>query len=248
MAVLQTYGVISAGGGEPIAITNCLNFAAPTNPVIMGQIVNALEGMAEVCKMLDYPVISGNASLYNQTDDTPIKPTPTIGAVGIIKDYTKIVTNSIKNEEDMIFIIGETNGHLTNSLYAQICEGIEGGVIPHFNIVEEKQKADFVRSCVLNGLVSSSAFVAGGGILPTIYKMIAANEDNKIGAILDLENKTANLSLVHYLFAEDFGRYIVCVPKEKSIEFISKATENAIITTHIGFTGGSELIVNSINI
>jgi len=248
MAVLQTYGVISAGGGEPIAITNCLNFAAPTNPVIMGQIIDAIEGMADVCKQLDYPVISGNASLYNQTDETPIKPTPTIGAVGIVNDYTKIVTNAIKNEEDMIFVIGETKGHLTNSLYAKICEGVDGGLVPQFNIADEKQKANFVRSCVLSGLLSSSAFVASGGILPTIQKMINTNYDlsgdKRVGVILDLENKTANLSLIQYLFAEDFGRYIVCVPKEKSIEFISKVTENAIIATQIGFTGGHQIVIN----
>lgn len=243
-AVLQTYRTITAAGARPVAITNCLNFGNPEKPKTMGQIVAAIDGLAEVCKALDYPVVSGNVSLYNETGDKSIKPTPTIGAVGLINDYTRYVTNKITQEEDMIFVVGSNNGHLTNTLYAIVCEGQKGGQMPPIDIEDEKTNANFVKNAIDLGLVSGSSTIASGGLLVQLYKMSLANEDDKIGFILNLEDAKGGLDTISYLFSEDQGRYILLVPKDRSSKFISLAAELGAITTLVGFTGGKDMIVD----
>ena len=116
-AVAETYRNISAVGGKPLAITNCLNFGNPQKPEIMGQIVRAINGITEACKALDYPVVSGNVSLYNETDGKAIKPTPAIGGVGLLVDANKRCDTKFKKINDQIFVIGETFGHLSCSIY-----------------------------------------------------------------------------------------------------------------------------------
>jgi phosphoribosylformylglycinamidine synthase len=245
-AVLKTYRTITAAGGDAIAITNCLNFGNPEKPEIMGQIVAAIDGLAEVCKFLDYPVVSGNVSLYNQTGSKDINPTPTIGAVGIIKDYTKYIPNALTQDEDMIFVIGSNTGHLTNTLYAKLWERTIGGKMPQIDMHEEKINAHFVKEACNLGLLSGSSDVSSGGLLPSLVKMSLNNEsEEKIGFILNLEEALGSIDLISYLFSEDQARYILLVPKDKSVQFISLATELGVISTLVGFTGGEKINVNN---
>jgi phosphoribosylformylglycinamidine synthase len=116
-AVAETYRNISAVGGKPLAITNCLNFGNPQKPEVMGQIVRAIQGITDACKGLDYPVVSGNVSLYNETDGKAIQPTPAIGGVGLFKNSSKRCDLSFKRAGDEIFVIGKTLGHISVSLF-----------------------------------------------------------------------------------------------------------------------------------
>lgn len=234
-AVAAVYRNISAAGAKPLAITDNLNFANPEIPEIMGQIVASIEGISEAAKALDFPVVSGNVSLYNQTNERSINPTPTIGGVGMMKDYLKSCTYELKNEEDFIFVIGQTKGHLINTIYAQKIEKIKGGACPKVDLSEEKQNADFVRKAIENGLISACASVLDAGILGTLTEMSLASETG-IGASLNLEGKTGNLSLISYLFSEDSARFLCTVPKEFAPDFTNFAINEGIVATQIGFT------------
>ena len=234
-AVAAAYRNLSAVGAKPLALTNNLNFANPEIPEIMGQIVASIEGISEAAKTLNFPVVSGNVSLYNQTNERSIKPTPTIGGVGIMKDYLKSCTYELKSEEEFIFVIGETKGHIMNTIYAQYVEGISGGATPPVNLNDEKQNSDFVRKAIENGLLSACASVLDGGILSTLAEMSLVSQSN-IGASLNLEEKTANLSFVQYLFSEDNARFLCTVPKEFAPDFINLTVEEGVVATQIGFT------------
>ncbi len=246
-AVASTYRNISAVGAKPLAITNCLNFASPEVPEIMGQIVASIEGISEASRVLDYPVVSGNVSLYNQTENRPIKPTPAIGGVGVMADFIKSCTYELKQEEDFIFVVGETEGHIINTIYANEIEKITGGACPKVNLESEKSNADFVRGMIEEGNLSACASVLDGGILCTLTEMALAGRRN-IGFTLNLMEKTGGLSLIKYLFSEDSGRFICTVPKEFGEAFTSKAMEQNIVITHIGFTAENVIDVNGMEI
>lgn len=244
-AVAAVYRSLCAVGTKPIAITNCLNFASPENPRIMGQIVASIEGISEAAKALDFPVVSGNVSLYNQTNESAIKPTPAIGGVGISEDYFRACNYKLKQEEDFIFVIGETNGHMVNTLYANEVEGIKGGACPKVNLLLEKQNADFVRLQIQEGIVSACANVLDGGLLGSLCEMSLAS-DLKIGFSLQLnDSNLMGLSLIEYGFSEDSGRFICSVPKQYSVKFIENAVEAGVIYSHIGFTCADVIQINS---
>jgi phosphoribosylformylglycinamidine (FGAM) synthase-like enzyme len=242
-AVASTYRNISAVGAKPLAITNCLNFASPEMPEIMGQIVASIEGITEASKKLDYPVVSGNVSLYNQTENRPINPTPAIGGVGVMKDFIKSCTYELKTDESFIFLVGETKGHIINTIYSNEIEKIKGGACPKVNLETEKANADFVRNMIEEGILSACASVLDGGILCTLTEMALAGK-NDIGFTLNLAEKTGGISIIKYLFSEDSGRFICIVLKEFAETFTAKAMESNIITTHIGFTTPSLIDVN----
>ena len=244
LAVLGTYRNIAATGALPLALTNCLNFASPESPEVMGQIVASIEGISNAAKNLDFPIVSGNASLSNQTNDRCIKPTPAIGGVGIIKDALKACNYKLKNEEEFIFVIGATKGHLQNTLYANVIEKHFGGLVPEVNFKEELLNSNFVKDAVVGGFVSASAAVLDAGIIGKLCKMSLSSNQN-IGFALNLKEKTEGLSLIEYLFAEDSGRFILTVPKEFSTKFIEMAIERGILYNHIGFTIKDEIEINS---
>jgi phosphoribosylformylglycinamidine synthase len=243
-AVAESYRNLCSVGAKPLAITNCLNFGNPEIPEIMGQIVGVIEGISEAAKALDYPVVSGNVSLYNQTNNSAINPTPTIGGVGIMKDYFKSCSSGFKQEEDFIFVIGETKGHMTNTFYATEIECVKGGVVPAVDLSAEKHIGNFIRESIQDCFINACSDVGNGGIAFTLAKM-ALNSENKIGCILDTTEKTAGLSLLKYMFSEDGARYICAVPKELSSAFIEKMMEEKIIFTQIGFTTKDIFELNS---
>ena len=137
-AVVETWRNITAVGAEPIAITDNMNFGNPERPEIMGQFVGAIQGIKEACEALDYPVVSGNVSLYNETEGQGILPTPAIGGVGLLKDIHKMATIGIKRENDVICLIGETKGHLGCSDYLYDVCGKEAGLPADIDLVQER--------------------------------------------------------------------------------------------------------------
>ncbi|MEO0883873.1 MAG: phosphoribosylformylglycinamidine synthase subunit PurL [Pseudomonadota bacterium] len=214
-AVAEAYRNLSAVGAKPIAITDNLNFGNPERPEVMGQFVRAVEGMAEACKALDFPVVSGNVSLYNETDGVGIPPTPVVGGVGLIEDLSKIRTLKGAQPGDVLVLIGETKGHLGASLYAREILGLEGealGPPPPVDLDIEKRNADFVRSLIEQGLVNAVHDVSDGGIACAAAEMALASG---ISTWLNLGSND-ELS-AQALFGETQARYLVSINQGKRI-------------------------------
>jgi phosphoribosylformylglycinamidine synthase subunit PurL len=234
-AVCETWRNITATGATPLAITNNLNFGNPEKPEIMGQIVAALEGISAACRALDYPIVSGNVSLYNETSGKAIQPTPTIGGVGVIANYKHSVGLGFTANEQTIFVIGETKGHLGQSLYLREIHGQEIGSVPPTDLAREKANGDFIRSQILSGNMTACHDVSDGGLLVAITEMAMAGQ---IGASLqsDTDNQSA------FWFGEDQSRYVVTTAKADTL--ISAAQGAGIPIQKIGVTGGSDVHVN----
>lgn len=232
-AVVETYRNIVSVGATPIAITNCLNFGNPEKNEIMGQIVGSMAGIAEACEVLEYPVVSGNASLYNETNGKGIKPTPAIGGVGLLEDYTKTTTVAFKEVGNTIIRIGDMTGHLGASVYAEEILGIKEGYAPPLvNLEEEKRNAELILFCIEKGWVSACHDVSDGGQLVAIAEMAIASN---MGANIDIATSAERT------FGEDQGRYIVTAPHEVAERILLKAAEMNIPAIAIGETGGDKL-------
>ena len=226
-AVAETYRNISAVGARPLAITNCLNFGNPQRPEIMAQIVGCLEGMGDACRALDYPIVSGNVSLYNESKATgggsAILPTPAIGGVGLMDDHEQMATIAFKAEGEAIFVIGQSNGHLGQSLWLRELHGREDGAPPPVDLAAERRHGEFVRGLIAEGKVSAVHDVADGGLLVALAEMAMASG---IGCRLEEigDHFTA--------FGEDQARYVVTSAVAQTIQAAG------VPMTRIGTTGG----------
>lgn len=234
-AVAESYRNVSAVGALPLAITDNMNFGNPEKPRIMGQFAGCVEGMAEACRVLDYPVVSGNVSLYNETNGVGILPTPTVGGVGLLADGFKAVGLGFKGDGDVILLVGETEGHLGQSLYLREILGLEEGPAPAVDLEAEKRHGTFVRDAIQAGLITASHDVSDGGLQVALAEMAMAG------------NKGADLSgldgwHVAELFGEDQGRYVLTV-KAGDVEAVeAKAAEAGVSLTQIGTVGGDALV------
>ena len=235
-AVAESWRNITATGATPLAVTNNLNFGNPEKPEIMGQFVAALDGMGEACRTLDYPIVSGNVSLYNETSGQAIQPTPTIGGVGLISDYKKAVGLGFVAAGETILVIGSTAGHLGQSLYLRDVHGLETGRAPVVDLAAEKANGDFVRSEILAGHISACHDVSDGGLLVTVAEMAMAGQ---MGATLEA---AANHPAAFW-FGEDQARYVVTTSNPDRI--LSAARIAGVPVQKIGVTGGSDLIINA---
>src|SRR5882762_8021248 len=197
-AVAEAWRNITAVGGKPLAVTDNLNFGNPEKPEIMGQLVGCVRGIAEACKVLDFPVVSGNVSLYNETQGRGILPTPSIGGVGLIDDFTKSATLAFKAADEAILLIGETIGWLGQSLYLRDICGREDGAPPPVDLTEERENGDFVRALVADGLATAVHDVSDGGLAVALAEMAMAAG---IGATLD-----AAAPPHAFWFGEEIGR------------------------------------------
>jgi phosphoribosylformylglycinamidine synthase subunit PurL len=208
--VAEAYRNLSAVGAKPIAITDNLNFGNPEKPETMGYIVKAIEGMAEACRELDFPVVSGNVSLYNETDGIAIPPTPVVGGVGLIEDLTKVATLKGAQPGDVLVLIGETKGHLGASLYAREILGLDGddaGPPPEVDLAAEQRASDSVRYLIEQGLIRAAHDVSDGGIACAAAEMALASG---CGIVFD----DAMGQSAETLFGERAGATLVAVPAD----------------------------------
>ncbi len=230
-AVAETYRNISATGAKPLAITNNLNFGNPERPEIMGQFVGCVGGMRNACEELEYPVISGNVSLYNETSGKGILPAPVIGGVGVMQDITKAMTLNFKAAEDTIVLIGETAGWMGSSLYLREIEGQEKGAPPPVDLATEKRHADFIRLSIEEELLTAAHDVSDGGLLCAVADMALAGN---IGADLQIES---NIPLHTFLFGEDQARFVVTTQNTDAL--LEAAAQAGVPATVIGKTNAS---------
>jgi len=228
-AVAETWRNLTAVGATPLAITNCLNFGNPQKPEIMGQIVGAIQGMAEACRALDYPIISGNVSLYNETNGKGVFPTPAIGGVGILRDVNKRVGNSFMKTGEDIILIGDTKGHLGCSLYLREILGREDGPPPPVDLSAEKKNGDFVRSLIADGKISACHDVSDGGLLVALAEM---TYHNGIGVSIETQGDAA------FWFGEDQARYVIT---GNASDILATAKKAGITITLLGKTQKDKL-------
>lgn len=242
-AVAETWRNLTCTGAEPIAITDCLNFGNPERPDIMGQFVYAIKGMNEACRALNYPVVSGNVSLYNETNGQAIPPTPAIGGVGLIPDVTKHATIAGAKEGDTLVLIGDTQGWLGASLYAQLILGHEheNSAIyapPPVNLDAEKANGDYVRRLIRDRRVTAVHDLSDGGLAIAAIEMAFAN---KLGFSLKAHPE---VPLYAWLFGEDQARYLLCVNEYSVNPVVSTALSKGIPAQIVGKVGGSRIRVD----
>jgi len=237
-AVCETWRNITATGSTPLAITNNLNFGNPEKPEIMGQIVAALDGISAACRALDYPIVSGNVSLYNETSGQAIQPTPTIGGVGMIADYKQSVGLGFVAEGQTILVIGKTLGHLGQSLYLREIHGREEGQVPPTDLSVEKSNGDFVRSQILSGIITSCHDISDGGLLVAIAEMAMAGQ---IGALLE----KIEINKAGHWFGEDQSRYVITTTEPEKL--ISTAKMGGIFVYKIGVTNGQYINIDGVS-
>ena len=242
-AVCETYRNLSAVGAEPRAITNCLNFGNPEKKEIMGQFVDVIKGIKEACTELDYPVISGNVSLYNETNGVGIKPTPTIGGVGLIQDVNNTMTYGLKSSDSLLIVVGETKGHIHQSALCHDILYLRKGPPPTMNLQEEKKNGFFIRGLIEKKLVQSVHDVSDGGIALAIAEMCMAGA---IGA--KISTNLTGPERVKYLFGEDQARYIIEIKKDDLNSLVQMAKEQEISMTQLGTTNLEQFAIDEIKI
>ena len=240
-AVCETYRNLCAVGAEPIAITNCLNFGNPEKPEIMGQFVGVIKGMTEACKKLNYPVISGNVSLYNETNGIGINPTPTIGGVGLIKDVSKVKNYNFKNKNNTIYVIGKTEGHLEQSILCYDLLHLKKGPPPSINLDDELNNGKAVRSLIENNLIESCHDISSGGLILCLLEMSIGSD---VG--FEIETNKKGFDRVKFLFGEDQSRYMVEVNNQNKDSFENYLQKSNIIFTKIGKTSEKVSIDNDL--
>ncbi len=234
-AVAEAWRNLSAVGATPLAITDNLNFGSPQRPEIMGQIVAAIEGMAQACRALDFPVISGNVSLYNETNGQAILPTPAVGGVGMIGDLTKRAGLNGLQAGDQLILIGETKGHLSQSIFERVVYGLEVGPPPPVDLSAERRGGDFVRGLIESGLVSVCHDLSDGGLAAAAAELALAS-----GVGVALLNPTA-IDDAAFLFGEDQARYLLAIPPGRADEIFDAAEAAGVPAEPVGIAGGCEI-------
>ena len=220
-AVAEAWRNITATGAQPLAITNNMNFGNPEKPEIMGQFVGCIKGMSEAALKLKFPVVSGNVSLYNETNGVAILPTPVIGGVGLLEDLGKSTTIALKRHDEDIILIGSCSGWLGQSIYLREIHGLEMGAPPPLDLDEEKRNGDLVRNLIKQGTVSACHDISDGGILIAIAEMALASVKDATFLGVKITNPT-NIPDHAFFFGEEQSRYILTSPDANSIMEIAK--------------------------
>jgi len=239
-AIAEAWRNICAVGARPLAATDCMNFGNPERPEIMSQFVGCIEGMAEACKALDFPIVSGNVSLYNETKaedgaSQAILPTPAIGGVGLIEDWQKAVGIGFQGPGDVIVAIGDRHGHLGQSLWLRELHGREDGPPPPVDLLAEHAAGEFVRAAIAGGAITACHDVSGGGIAVALAEMALAGG---VGALIHHATPGGNAGF----FAEDQGVYLATICDNCLLTFLARAHAAGVEVEAIGRTAGKRLI------
>jgi phosphoribosylformylglycinamidine synthase len=231
-AVAEAWRNLVATGATPLALTDNLNFGNPEKPEAMGQFVLAVRGIGAAAAALDFPVVSGNVSLYNETMGQGILPTPSIGGVGLVADVTKTAAVAFRQAGDEILLIGGAPGWLGCSAYAAVCCGREDGAPPPVDLAAERRHGEFVGGLIRAGRLSAVHDVSDGGLAVALAEMAMAGG---IGA-------QVVASGLDYAFGEDQGRYVAAASQEEATRIVAEATAANVPVARIGVTGGTALI------
>jgi len=237
--VCESWRNLIAVGATPIAITNCLNFGSPENEENMGEFVECVQGIGEAAEYLKFPVVSGNVSFYNQTKDIGIKPTPAIGGVGLIKNYEKMITMDFKEEGNLVLVIGKTEGHIDQSLFARSILDEKNGPPPEINLFNEKNNGETLLKLIDNNYIRSAHDVSLGGIITAVTKMCIKGNKG-----IDLKKPKYLINEIEYFFGEDQGRYIIEIAKNDLKKVTDILNKNAVHYDELGVINKDQLHLN----
>ena len=237
--VCESFRNLISVGAKPIAITNCLNFGSPENEENMGEFVECVQGIGEASEYLKFPVVSGNVSFYNQTKDQGIKPTPAIGGVGLIKNYKNMITMDFKEVDSLVLVIGKTEGHIDQSLFARNILDEKNGPPPEVNLFNEKNNGETLLRLIDNNLIKSAHDVSLGGIITAVAKMCIKGEKG-----INIKKPKYLINELEYLFAEDRGRYILEINKKDFKKVTDILNKNAVHFDELGTITENELYIN----
>ena len=238
--VCEAWRNLISVGSNPLAITNCLNFGNPEKEKIMGQFVDTIDGISQACRYLNFPVVSGNVSFYNETQNRSISPTPTIGGVGLIKDLNTMMSKDFKEVESHILVIGKTTGHLNQSEFFREVLKINEGPPPEINLFNEKNNGLIIKKLISKKLLNSVHDISSGGILFSLVEMCISGN---IGAKIKIQQN--KISLHEYLFSEDQSRYLIEINNKNKDEVIKTLKENSIYYEIIGKTQKDSLVLDN---
>jgi phosphoribosylformylglycinamidine synthase len=233
-AVAECWRNLVATGAKPMAATDNLNFGNPERPEVMGQLAGCVEGMAAACRALDFPIVSGNVSLYNETNGKGINPTPVIGGVGLLDDVAKAVPIAIRHAGETLVLVGDTAGWLGASLYLFVLHGREDGAPPPVDLMAERRNGEFVRRMIGEGRVSACHDVSGGGLLVAVTEMALAG-----GTGATLESAPAEVPAHAWWFGEDQARYVLSTASPEAV--LAAARAAGVPARTIGKVGGAAL-------
>jgi len=238
--VCESWRNLISVGAKPIAITNCLNFGSPEKEENMGEFVECVQGLGEASKYLNFPVVSGNVSFYNQTKDKGIKPTPSIGGVGLIKNYKKMITMDFKTIDNLVLVIGKTEGHLDQSIFARDILNEKNGPPPEINLFNEKNNGESVLSLIEKNYVKSIHDISLGGIMVAVAKMCIKGKKG-----IKLKKPNYLINQFEYLFGEDQGRYIIEIEKENFDKIKEILNKSSIHYDMLGILTESDIFIDS---
>ena len=244
-AVAECWRNLTATGAEPLAATDNLNFGNPQRPEIMGQLVHAIKGIGEACLALDFPIVSGNVSLYNETNGQGILPTPTIGGVGLLPDWANMARIGFAAANQTILLVGApaTRGtHLGQSVYLRDLFGRNDGLPPSVDLAHERKTGDFVRKLIRSGAVTAAHDLSDGGLAVGLAEMAIANGIGATITALDGQDP------VLQYFGEDQGRYVLTLNSDADLAaLLSEAQALGVACVEIGSTGGADLVLGEAN-
>jgi phosphoribosylformylglycinamidine synthase II len=237
--VCESFRNLISVGAKPVAITNCLNFGSPENEENMGEFVECVQGIGEAAEYLKFPVVSGNVSFYNQTKEEGIKPTPSIGGVGLIKDYKKMITMDFKEIDNIVLVIGKTEGHIDQSLFARNILDEKNGPPPEINLFNEKNNGETILKLIDNNLIQSAHDVSIGGIMTAVSKMCIKGNKG-----IDIKKPKYLINEIEYFFGEDQGRYIIEVATKNLKKVTDILKKNAVHFDELGKINEDQLFID----
>ena len=242
--VCESWRNLISVGAKPIAITNCLNFGNPEKEKNMGEFVECLEGIGEACKYLEYPIVSGNVSFYNETKGKGIKPTPSIGGVGLLKNYKKMISMSLKKIGNIVLLIGKTEGHIDQSIFATEILNQKKGPPPEINLFNEKNNGEVILKLIDEGFIKSAHDVSSGGSLIAITKMCISGSKG-----VDINIPKNLINYFEYFFSEDQGRYLIEVEIENLEKVKSILEKNSVYFDEFAIIREKNIIIkNKLNV
>jgi len=233
LALAESYRNVATTGARPLAVSDCLNFGSPEDPAVMWQLAEATRGLADGCEALGVPVTGGNVSLYNQTGETPILPTPVVAVLGVIDDVTRRTPSGFVAEGQQIYLLGTTRDELSGSEWAHVVHGHLGGLPPLADLAAEMQLADILVNASRDGLVDAAHDLSDGGLAQALVESCLRND---VGARVWLPD---GLDPFVALFSESAGRAIVAVPRSEEVRFTDMCSARGFAHARIGVTDGT---------
>ncbi|MFZ1280079.1 MAG: phosphoribosylformylglycinamidine synthase subunit PurL [Ignavibacteriaceae bacterium] len=238
IAVAESARNIVCSGGVPLGVTNCLNFGNPYKPEVYWQFAQAIAGMGEACRHFDTPVTGGNVSFYNESPETAVYPTPTIGMVGLVEDLKHITTSYFKDEGDVIYLLGEDKEELGGSEYEKIIHNKVAGESPTIDLDDEKKLQDTLLNLIRKGLIKSAHDISEGGIISALAECCIINQENQIGCEVEIPIKSRK---DFSLFSESQSRIIISISKDKILDLERELKSTSVMFTKLGVVSGSSL-------